>query len=233
MALFVVTATRLRQVDFLDQSLLGRSLSGVSQLTPLGLRGFFENARPLGDCYNEVIDQAGGDDVLLFVHDDVYLNDWMLGWRVQEALLHFDVVGVVGNRRRQPGQETWYMQPSQMVNGVRTMTTFDSAYLSGAIAHGSPESWQLSNYGPVPQPVQLIDGVFMAAKAGRLKETGVRFDPALGFHLYDLDFCRSALKAGLSIGTWPMAITHASIGGSVQSNAWAESAAKYLAKWGD
>src|SRR5574343_925465 len=189
MALIVVTATRCSQADFSRDTLLGRSLQGVGQLTPLALRGFFENSRPLGACYNEVIEQAGVDDTLIFMHDDVYLNDWMLGWRVQEALLHFDVVGVVGNRRRQPGQETWYMHPSQIVDGVRTMTTFDSAYLSGAIAHGSPEQWQLSNYGPVPQPVQVIDGVVMAAKAGRLKETGVRFDAGLGFHLYDLDFC--------------------------------------------
>ena len=232
MALIVVTATRCSQAEFPRETLLGRSLPGVGQLTPLALRGFFENSRPLGACYNEVIEQAGVDDTLIFMHDDVYLNDWMLGWRVQEALLHFDVVGVVGNRRRQPGQETWYMQPSQIVDGVRTMTTFDSAYLSGAIAHGSPEQWQLSNYGPVPQPVQLIDGVFMAAKAGRLKETGVRFDAGLGFHLYDLYFCRSAIEAGLKIGTWPIALTHASGGGSVQSDAWTASAAMYLAKWG-
>ena len=232
MALIVVTATRCSQAEFPRETLLGRSLPGVGQLTPLALRGFFENSRPLGACYNEVIEQAGVDDTLIFMHDDVYLNDWMLGWRVQEALLHFDVVGVVGNRRRQPGQETWYMQPSQIVDGVRTMTTFDSAYLSGAIAHGSPEQWQLSNYGPVPQPVQLIDGVFMAAKAGRLKETGVRFDAGLGFHLYDLDFCRSAIEAGLKIGTWPIALTHASGGGGVQTDDWAASAMKYLAKWG-
>lgn len=232
MALIVVTATRCSQAEFPRETLLGRSLPGVGQLTPLALRCFFENSRPLGACYNEVIEQAGVDDTLIFMHDDVYLNDWMLGWRVQEALLHFDVVGVVGNRRRQPGQETWYMQPSQIVDGVRTMTTFDSAYLSGAIAHGSPEQWQLSNYGPVPQPVQLIDGVFMAAKAGRLKETGVRFDAGLGFHLYDLDFCRSAIEAGLKIGTWPIALTHASGGGGVQTDDWAASAMKYLAKWG-
>lgn len=232
MALIVVTATRCSQADFSRDTLLGRSLPGVAQLTPLALRGFFENSRPLGACYNEVIEQAGVDDTLIFMHDDVYLNDWMLGWRVQEALLHFDVVGVVGNRRRQPGQETWYMQPSQMVDGVRKMTTFDSAYLSGVIAHGSPDSWQLSNYGPVPQPVKLIDGVFMAVKAGRLKKTGVRFDAGLGFHLYDLDFCRAVEQAGLKIGTWPIAMIHASGGGSVQSAAWAASSAMYLAKWG-
>ena len=194
--------------------------------------GFFENSKPLGECYNEAIAAAGPDDTLLFIHDDVYVNDWMMGWRVQEALMHFDVVGVAGNRRRQPRQETWYLQPSRLEGDTRVMKTFDHGYLSGAIGHGSLEQWTLTNYGPTPQPVQLIDGVFMAVNAGRVKESGVLFDPALGFHLYDLDFCRSASAAGLKIGTWPIAITHASSGGSIHSDAWADSSQKYLAKWG-
>jgi hypothetical protein len=33
--------------------------------------------------------------------------------------------------------------------------------------------------------------------------SGVRFDPAFSFHLYHLDFCRSAERAGLAIGIWP------------------------------
>ena len=161
------------------------------------------------------------------------VNDWMMGWRVQEALIHFDVVGVAGNRRRQPGQETWYLQPSRLEGDTRVMSTFDHGYLSGAIGHGSlVEQSTLTNYGPTPQPVQLIDGVFMAVNAGQVKERGVLFDPALGFHLYDLDFCRSASAAGLKIGTWPIAITHASSGGSIHSEAWADSSQKYLAKWG-
>ena len=66
----------------------------------------------------------------------------------------------------------------------------------------------------------------------RLQHPGVRFDSNFGFHFYGLDFCRSAVAAGLRIGTWPIAITHASRGESVQSPAWAESLQRYLHKWG-
>jgi len=65
-----------------------------------------------------------------------------------------------------------------------------------------------------------------------LQLAGVRLDPNFSFHFYDLDFCRSAEAAGLRIGTWPIAITHASGGASLQSPAWAESVERYLHKWG-
>jgi GT2 family glycosyltransferase len=81
--------------------------------------------------------------------------------------------------------------------------------------------------------VAVLDGVFLAARAGRLQESGVRFDPSLGFHLYDLDFCRSAEAAGLRIGTWPIALTHASSGDSIRSSAWAASLELYFRKWGE
>ena len=48
---------------------------------------------------------------------------------------------------------------------------------------------------------------------------GALFDPALRFHLYDLDFCRTAHTKGLSVGTWPLAVTHQS-GGAFGGPEW-------------
>jgi hypothetical protein len=58
----------------------------------------------------------------------------------------------------------------------------------------------------------------------------VRFDPRFTFHFYDMDFCRSCERAGLSMGTWPIAITHRSTG-AFGSPAWQAGYAEYLAKW--
>ena len=232
MAQIIVTATRLNQKAFEVDSPLGRSLRSAGQVLPMLLHAFFENTRPLGECYNEAIDAAKPEDILLFVHDDVWIDDWMMGWRVQEALSHFDVVGVVGNRRRQPGQETWYLTPGEMVDGAWSHNAFDSDWLSGLIFHGDPNNRSVSNYGPVPQLVQLIDGVFMAAKASTLQLAGLRFDPSLGFHFYDLDFCRCAIDKNLKIGTWPIAVTHKSGGGSVRSDGWRMARERYFEKWG-
>ena len=217
----------------MSQSMLGQSLQAMERMGPFGLQLFAGNSRPLGYCYNEVIESADPEAILVFLHDDLSIDDWYVGQRLEQALAVFDVVGVAGNRRCQPQQETWWLLPSRLVAGKRFLDHWDSDFLSGAIAHGRPPYARLNVYGASPSPVALLDGVFLAARAGRLQASGVRFDPRLPFHHYDLDFCRSAAAAGLRIGTWPIALTHASGGESVQSPAWAESVEIYLRKWGE
>lgn len=227
-SLTVVTATRLSLEAFQRVSLLGRSLPRLGELQPLGLKLAHGNTRPLGELYNAAIDQAAPEDVLIFVHDDVYVDDWLLAQRVQEALQQFDVVGVAGNTRVQHRQVTWHLQPEADQPGVPSV--WDHGHLSGAICHG-PAQGKLSVYGPAPRAVRLLDGVFLAGRAGVLQRAGVRFDPALGFHFYDLDFCLCAHQAGLRLGTWPIALTHASGGGSIGSQAWRESREAFRNKW--
>jgi GT2 family glycosyltransferase len=225
MSLTIVTATRYGQQQFEQLSLLGPTLRAVHNLTPLRLRLFSQNKQSLPDCYNQAIDEADADDVLVFVHDDVAFDDWMLGWRLHEALLSFDVVGVAGNRRRQAQQMTWLMQPHSQ--------TWDHMQLSGAIMHGQGSTRKLTYFGPTPAPVVLLDGVLIAARAGLLQSTGVRFDPLFDFHFYDLDFCRTATQSGLRLGTWPLGITHASSGGGYHSSDWQRNGETYLKKWGE
>ncbi|HYL16741.1 MAG TPA: hypothetical protein VEV41_27140 [Terriglobales bacterium] len=50
------------------------------------------------------------------------------------------------------------------------------------------------------------------------------------FHFYDLDFCRVCRQKELSLGTWPIAVTHAS-GGSFGSPQWLEARVLYEKKW--
>ena len=226
----LVTATRLSQPEFAKRSLLGRCLPKLGEYASFGLHLAHGNRRPLAEVYNEAIDAASHDDVLVFVHDDVQIDDWMLAERLIDALKEFDVVGVAGNMRVQPRQVTWYLQPEPA--DAMQPAPWDHGHLSGAVNHGSgQELGQMSKYGPSPWPVRLLDGVFLAAPATRLKTSGVRFDPALGFHFYDLDFCLSAHQAGLRLGTWPIALTHQSRGGSVNSQAWRDAREIYLRKW--
>ena len=233
-AVVLVSATRSTQAEFVQSAWLARSLRRVASGAALRLRLFPGNSRPLPDCYNQALDEAADDDLLVFVHDDAHVDDWMLGQRLHDALQRFDVVGVAGNTRRLPMQLAWYLMPAQP--GGRNQVVLsepDRAHLSGAVAHGEPGQSQVTVFGPAPQAVAVLDGVLLAARAGRLRQAGVRFDPQFAFHFYDLDFCRSAQAAGLRLGTRPLAITHASRGGSIQSEAWQTSARRYLAKWGD
>ena len=166
--------------------------------------------------------------MLVFVHDDVRIDDWLMAQRLDEALRQFDVVGVAGNTRIQDRQVTWYLQPEPGQPGVPS--AWDHECLSGAVCHGFPNG-KLTVYGPAPQSARLLDGLFLAARAGVLQQSGVRFDPVLAFHFYDLDFCLSAHRAGLRLGTWPIALTHASGGDSIHTHAWRESRVHFLDKW--
>ncbi len=225
--LIFVSATRDSRAQFESTSPLARCLAQIGTLTSLRLRLFENNRQALGHCYNQALDEAPDEAYLVFVHDDVHIDDWMAGARVIEALQRFDIIGVAGNIRRQAGQVTWYLQPGREGQAG----PFDHPHLRGAIRHATAGRAELSAYGPAPAAVELIDGVFMAARVDRLRQHGVRFDPALGFHFYDLDFCRAARRAGLSVGVWPIAITHASGGASIHSAQWQQSCALYLAKY--
>ena len=78
----------------------------------------------------------------------------------------------------------------------------------------------------------MLDGVFLAVRCGTLLDRGVRFDERFAFDFYDIDFCRSAEAAGLRMGTWPIAITHTSVG-KFGSPVWRAGLQAYREKWGD
>jgi GT2 family glycosyltransferase len=220
----LVSATRRSEKDFWNRSPLGLSLRRFAPDGRLVAHVAFANQRGLPDIYNSRIAAAGGDDLLVFVHDDVWIDDYFLVDRVIEALRTYDVIGVAGNRRRVPGQPAWIFADMTW--------TYDRANLSGAVAHGDHPFGPVSWYGPAPADCELLDGVLIAARAAALKEKEVLFDPRFDFHFYDMDFCRTARERGLRLGTWPICVTHRS-SGSFGKGPWTQRLRTYKEKWGD
>lgn len=225
MSLWFVSATRLDEAAFLRESLLARSLARVKEFTPLVIAVAYQNKRPLGEAYNQALDAAAPGDAIVFVHDDVWIDDWYIAHRVEEALAVYDVFGVAGNLVREPRQQSWAFAGETLKQHHEK--------LSGGIFHGTNESSVPSRFGTTPEPVKMLDGVFLAARVGKLRESGVRFDPRFRFHFYDTDFCRSCEKAGLRMGTWPIALTHKSAGRNWAGPDWDDAFRAYLDKWGD
>lgn len=219
----LVSATRLEAEAFWSDTLLGRSLR-QPQHRHLVARISFANRQGLAVAYNAAIEAAPVNAVLVFCHDDLDLGPEPLVPQLEAALLRFDLVGVAGNQRHQSGQLAWWLDPRS--------GGWDHPYLSGALHHGAPGAAQLVVYGPVPMPVQSLDGVFLAARADTLLRSSLRFDPRFGFHYYDLDFCRSARRAGLKLGTWPLQLLHGSAG-NTSDPAWSAMQRAYLSKWGE
>ena len=76
MALRFVTATRGSRAAFEANAPLCRSLARAAKYSALELRVFADNRRGLPELYNGEIDAAQADDTLVFVHDDVWIDDW-------------------------------------------------------------------------------------------------------------------------------------------------------------
>jgi len=219
----IVCASRQTAAAFVAGTALGRSLALYPSLYELRL--FPENSRGLPHVYNTAIRESAADPaILVFIHDDVHLLDFYWPTRIVNGLAKFDVIGLAGNRRRASGQPAWRFTDDKF-------TRDDRENLSGVVAHG--KNWPadyISAYGSPGHEVKLLDGMLMAAHSETLISRQVFFDERFDFHFYDLDFCRTAERQGLRMGTWGISVMHES-DGVFGSAAWHLGFARYLSKW--
>ena len=184
-----------------------------------------ENKKGLPEIFNAHI-ETGDSDAIVFVHDDVWIEDYYLYDRVMEGLKAFDVIGVAGNRRRVKNQPTWSHVDD-------SFTKDNPENLSGRVSHGNFPMGSVMVFGPAPAECELLDGVFLAARRRALRESKALFDPQFDFHFYDMDFCRTAKSKGLRLGTWPICLTHQSVGVAFGGPSWVERRTLYRRKWSD
>ena len=224
-----VAATRLTEAAFWRDSLLGVSLRRIDYLVPVRHTIAYENRNGLPAVYNAALAAMGPDDVAVFLHDDVTIYDFHLPHRLAEGLRQFDVIGPVGHAAPAADHAGWLqrMQPG----ADKPYAADNDSGTSGCVNHLLPAHELLSRYGPSPRRVALLDGLFIAAPVATLRQHCIDFDERFSFHFYDVDFCRSCLARGLRIGTWPIALGHASTG-AFGTPEWHAGLAAYRNKWG-
>lgn len=221
----IVSATRLSESDFWNNSALGISLRRLESNMPFVAHIAFNNRDALPTVYNARINSPESERILIFIHDDIWIDDYFLADRITQGLQTFDVIGVAGNRRRVPNQPGWLFIDD-------TFTWDERINLSGSVAHNSHPFGEISFFGIVPAECELLDGLFLAARKSTLNAAKVQFDSRFEFDFYDLDFCRSARKNGLRLGTWPICLTHQSNGaGGFGSQKWHKMYRVYREKW--
>jgi GT2 family glycosyltransferase len=223
MQIEIITATRYSVADFQIKSALGQSLERMAD-PHISLRLAVENKRGLPAVYNDSMAAAGADNILVFMHDDVWIDDYFFTRRIIEGLAAFDLIGIAGNLRRRTAQPTWQFLDSEF-------TKDSPENLSGHVAHGEKPFGEISQYGPVPAVCEILDGVLLAARKSILAANDLCFDTRFDFHFYDMDFCREARECGLKLGTWPIALTHQSAG-AFGRGPWLDAYKVYLTKWG-
>lgn len=231
MSLRIVSATRTHEALFWRASYLGRSLLRIPETIRPAItirydnRG--DNLLALGVVYNNAIDAGDDTDTLLLVHDDVYIHDWFVTARIEEALTRYDIIGLAGGRNPDYAHPSWGLH---FDSDLRPDGWQEGQVRSGYVNHFDLLCPDISVYGPVPAQVDLLDGLFLAFRVSTIRQASIRFDESYRFHLYDLDFCRTATESGLTLGTWPIAVTHDS-GGDYDDDEFLAAARAYLAKW--
>lgn len=222
----VVSATRLSEQDFWRQAALGRSLKPWLKHPMISASIRFTNSAGLPEVYNAHLKDADAADVLLFVHDDVWIEDTDWISKIKTGLARFDIVGVAGNTRILAAQSAWAFSGRNDAGDF----VWDSGHLSGAVGHGQAAGGAVMTYGPAPASCELLDGVFLAVRSSLLRRSNVFFDERFRFDFYDMDFCRRARQLGLSLGTWPISLTHQSAG-AFFGDRWEAARLSYLEKW--
>ena len=129
----IVSATRLSESEFWQRSALGMSLQRLDYDERITANITFGNAVGLPLIYNARI-QHSTTDILVFMHDDVWIDDFDFGNAVCTGLAAYNVIGIAGNRQRRPLQGSWYHQDTQ------SWIKDDARNLSGSVAHG-PEAF--------------------------------------------------------------------------------------------
>jgi hypothetical protein len=221
----VISATKHSEEVFWNKSALGISLRRLPHDTRVIPRITFNNRKGLPLIYNDAILSAKNRSFLVFIHDDVWIDDYFLSNRIREGLSQFDIIGVAGNRKRTSQQPAW------LFNDLH-FTRDDKSNLTGAVAHAKHPFGNITYFGEVPAECELLDGVLLAARKAVLVNASCFFDPRFDFHFYDLDFCRTAKQKKLTLGTWPISITHQS-SGVFGSEQWKRSYTTYIDKWGE
>lgn len=212
-----------------EDTLLYQSLQAIdpSAVFEIDLHIKIKNKDPLPVCYNRFIDDNPDADWIVFIHDDVSVDDEEIYNVLTLAFEEYDVVGLAGCKNpRIQHPALWHIMAGGMGSGN----------LYGKVWHYSPDMQHRgpTEFGPTPERVAMIDGLFIAINREKVDEKQVRFDesnPAIAHH-YDLDFSLECNKAGLKIGVVPIEVTHASPGlRSLEEPMWVAGNKWFLNKW--
>ena len=117
------------------------------------------------------------------MHQDVYLPegwDRRLAGQIKEAERRFGPIGVAGVYG--VGEVIRPTDLTQPLAAERVGWVVDR----GRLLRDGPE---------LPAPVVTLDELLLVVR----RDSGLRFDPALGFHLYGADICLQARERGLAV----------------------------------
>ncbi len=203
-----------KSVSFLKK--IHTSYEGFTK--PLEVKLILNNSKGLSELYNTFLTPEFKNHIVVFVHDDVYMEDLAIASKLHEAHTQFNIVGVAG-----------CITPLIKSPALWHLMT-DKSNLRGFCSHSLPNGKTNSAvYGLSNESVDLIDGVFMSVDVDSVLEVDCKFDEEFDFHFYDLAFCMNSNKLNLKLGVWPIFIRHLGLGSP--DSRWVELEQKFINKY--
>lgn len=211
---YFVVATQYSEKDFWEKSQMAFFLdkSGYKQNSFI----IYENKEGLPKVYNSFITEENIFKRLIFVHDDVIIEDLFWEEKLTLAFEKYDIVGLAGSKKCDLTSPVcaWHLMCSR-------------EDLVGEVAHSHQKKIWTTIFGPTESRALILDGLFLAVNVKKLLETNTRFDENFQFHHYDMTFCINANKNKLKMGVYPIRVVHFGLGDSMNSQEWKESAQKF------
>jgi hypothetical protein len=199
MKTIVISATKERDIQ---KTLLYQSLLPLKSKASFDFFFFTENSEGLSKIYNKALEKFTEYDAIVFIHDDVYLDDAFFTDKLEDGFSQFDIIGVAGGINPTLKAPTlWHIMCGQ-------------GNLRGAAGHfaSNKEAIHITSFGVMPARVVLLDGVFLAVNRPKALKQGWKFNENYDFHLYDLASSLDANKKQLKCGVLPIHIIHQSPG---------------------
>jgi hypothetical protein len=210
--LFVI-ATQKNQKDFEKNSQMSFYLDKINK--KLNSKICYNNNIGLPKLYNSFITEENKDKTLIFVHDDVLIEDLFLEEKLAIAFEKFDIVGLAGSKKCDLSKPpAWHLMSDRNEH-------------VGEVAHSHNKMIWTTCFGPTNSRALLLDGLFLAVKTNKLLETNTFFDENFKFHHYDITFCLKANQNKLKLGVAPIRVTHFGLGDSMNTPEWHQSAQKF------
>ena len=200
--ILVVSCSQQRETNKKDLKIY-ESLAPMKSEVKLKIH--FENRKGLPEVYNQYIthNTLARHDIVLFAHDDLYIDDFKLRGKLLSAMDTFDIVGLAGCIQpiiKKPA--LWHLM-SKRENW------------RGYVAHPLPDASNriaMTSFGPTPARVAIIDGLFIAVNLSQVLGANWKFNTDYTFHHYDIASCLDANKKHLKVGVTPINTIHNSPG---------------------
>ncbi len=221
----IVACSRSSQLSR-EELLIAQSFDhgGLDRVATLDI--VWENSEGLSKVYNRKMDQyaASAVEFIVFVHDDVYIDDLKIVEKLSTAhhSLGYDIVGVAGAAALNVAYPSlWHLMSEPKDR-------------RGYVSHfAKPGQVVCSSYGGTPSRVVVADGLFLAVHLPTAVGKGWKFNENYDFHHYDLSSCLDAVGLGLRLGVYPIHLIHDSPGlDSLANPRWKASDQKFLSEYG-